>query len=241
MIDWEKIKIFAKKNQTRTDNIIREYIQHLFLSSLYRQKEANDIYFKGGTALKIIYQSPRFSEDLDFTFQNHLKKSKLENLILNTLSEIAKENIQIELKEAKETSGGYLGIIFYNLFNFKNEILFEVSFRKKGKIEKEVVMISSDYLPPYLIIQLSTKQIVQEKILALLERGKPRDYFDLYFILRHQQLRKYVREKDLEKIKKKLEKEKFNFKKELEPLLPFSYHQILKNFKENLLKELNYL
>lgn len=121
MIDFETIKNLARRDQTRIDNIIREYIQHLFLSSLYRQKEANYFYFKGGTALKIIYQSPRFSEDLDFSFKNHLNKTKLENVFINALSEISQENINIELKEAKGTSNGYLGIISYTLF--ENEFL----------------------------------------------------------------------------------------------------------------------
>jgi len=238
MIDFAIIKNLAKKYQTRADNIIREYIQHLFLSSLYKQKEAQQLCFKGGTALKIIYQSPRFSEDLDFSFKNHWSKTKLENLFINVLGGISQENINIELKEAKATAGGYLGILGYDLFDFKNEIFFEVSLRKKGKLEKETTMIVSDFIPSYLIIQLSDKQIIQEKMAALLERGKPRDYYDLYFILRHPILRKHLKKEELEKVKEKLTKEKINFKKELEILLPINYYQILKNFKDNLLKEI---
>lgn len=35
--------------------------------AFYQEKEAEAILFKGGTALRLIYQSPRFSEDLDFS------------------------------------------------------------------------------------------------------------------------------------------------------------------------------
>lgn len=239
MVSFEKIKELSKKNQSRTENIIREYIQHLFLSSLYKQKEAENLLFKGGTALKIIYESPRFSEDLDFSSRNFSNKEKIENIFINSLAEISKENIEIELEEAKFTSGGYLGIIFYNLYNLKGEILFEVSLRKREKLEKEVTTIVSEYLPAYILLHLSTKQIVEEKIAALLKREKPRDYYDLYFILRNQSLNKFLQKDNLENIKEDLLKQEIDFKKELEILLPINHHQILKNFKKNLISEID--
>jgi len=48
-------------------NIVREYFQHVFLGELYKLSNAEKLLFKGGTALRIVYGSPRFSEDLDFT------------------------------------------------------------------------------------------------------------------------------------------------------------------------------
>lgn len=238
MIDFETIKVLSKKYQTRIDNVAREYIQHLFLSSLYKQKESENLCFKGGTALKIIYQSPRFSGDLDFSSKNFLKRERIENLFINTLSEIGKENVPIKLKEAKFTSGGYLGILFYDFYDLKGEIFFEVSLRERIKLEKEVTTIVSEYLPSYILVHLSAKEIVKEKILALLERGKPRDYYDLYFILRHPVLNKFLQEDLLKRAKENLLKTDINFKRELETLLPVSHHQILKDFKNNLLSEI---
>ncbi|MBN1444929.1 MAG: nucleotidyl transferase AbiEii/AbiGii toxin family protein [Candidatus Omnitrophica bacterium] len=57
----------ALQYKTTEINIAREYVQHLFLSSLYREKSSEKVLFKGGTALRIVFQSPRFSEDLDFS------------------------------------------------------------------------------------------------------------------------------------------------------------------------------
>ena len=48
-------------------NIVREYFQNVFLAKLYTLSEAEKMLFKGGTALRILYGSPRFSEDLDFS------------------------------------------------------------------------------------------------------------------------------------------------------------------------------
>lgn len=237
MISRQIIKDLAKKFQSREENIVREYLQHLFLSYFYQQKKSERIFFKGGTALKILYNSPRFSEDLDFSSANFYQRKNLENLFINTLEKISKENIGIDLKEAKFTSGGYLGILFWRIYEFEGEIFFEVSFRKK-RIEGETLTVISDYLPTYLVVALSPKEMVKEKSLALLERGKPRDYYDLYFILRHPILRKYLSQGTLLKIKENLTKVEINFKKELESLLPASHHQILKKFKSNLLNEI---
>ena len=98
--------------------------------------------------------------------------------------------------------------------------------------------IVSDFLPPYVLIQLASPLIVEEKIIALENRHKPRDYYDLYFILRHPELNKFIDFKKISDVKEKLLKEKINFKSELEVLLPISHHPLLKNFKELLLKEI---
>ena len=68
MISLDAIRKLAIQCRTSEyPNIVREYFQHLFLSQLYRMEKSDNLLFKGGTALRIIYGSPRFSEDLDFS------------------------------------------------------------------------------------------------------------------------------------------------------------------------------
>ena len=239
MLSQNAIKELSIKNQTREDNIAREYIQHLFLSALYSQKGSDTLLFKGGTALKIIFHSPRFSEDLDFSVQKVLSKNKLDNFFLESISKIENEGIVIELKEAKFTSGGYLGILSYSFYDFSGEIKIEISLRKERSLQKSIITIVSDFLPAYVLVYLSSKKIVKGKLLALLKRHKPRDYYDLYFILRHSELSKFVDFKKISEIKEKLLKERINFKSELEILLPISHHMILKDFKQFLMKEID--
>lgn len=66
----------------------REYFQHLFLSYFYRQEQTDKMYFKGGTALRFLYKSPRFSEDLDFSSAHH-DISGIENAVMNTIVDIS--------------------------------------------------------------------------------------------------------------------------------------------------------
>ena len=239
MLSQDAIRELSIKNQTIEDNVAREYVQHLFLSALYGQQGSDALLFKGGTALKIVFHSPRFSEDLDFSVQKALSKNKLDSFFLESINKIENEGIVIELKEAKLTSGGYLGILSYSFYNFRGEINMEVSLRKEESLEKSVTTIISDFLPAYVLVYLSPKEIVKGKLLALLNRYKPRDYYDLYFILRHPELNKFADFKKILEIKEKLLKGRINFKSELEILLPVSHHMILKDFKQLLIKEID--
>ncbi|PIR72453.1 MAG: hypothetical protein COU42_01185 [Candidatus Nealsonbacteria bacterium CG10_big_fil_rev_8_21_14_0_10_36_24] len=239
MLSLENLKEFTKKSQTIEKNIVREYVQHLFLSSLYKLPEAEKLLFKGGTTLRFIYGSPRFSEDLDFTGENIYHYQMIDALFINALSEIEKQGIKVDFKEAKPTTGGYLGIIHYELYDFMEDMKFEISLRKNRKSAKEITTIVNDYTPAYTIVSLSGAEIVRGKTAALLERKKPRDYYDIYFLLRHPQLHKFTEKTRLKKILENLEKEKINFKQELSVLLPVSHQMILKDFKQNLINELN--
>lgn len=78
--------------------------------------------------------------------------------------------------------------IQYEVFNLKDEIKFEVSLRHIRKASNEVSNIISDFTMPYTLVHLSVKTLVSEKIEDLLARNKPRDYYDLYFMLRHPEL-----------------------------------------------------
>src|SRR3989344_1332992 len=113
----------ARQYQTSVfPNIIREHFQHVFLGELYKLPEAKQILFKGGTALRIIYNSPRFSEDLDFSLfevpQNKIK-SFVENLFINVLDEMASAGIKVELGDKiGSTSGGYFGVASFRILDY---------------------------------------------------------------------------------------------------------------------------
>jgi len=236
MIQEEEIERLTAKNQTSKINVYREYCQHLFLSYLYRQKEAgNTFFFKGGTALRLIYGSPRFSEDLDFSSPGG-DVGKIENIVENTLNEIEHEAIKVDITESKKTIGGYLAIIEFDLTSYKIPLKIEVSFREK-KAKGEITSITSEFTTPYTVVMFSKKDLVGQKIQALLTRAKPRDFYDLYFLIRASLLGK--EEKDnLEKIFALVRKTDISFKKELQQFLPKSHWVLIKDFKNALIREL---
>jgi len=239
MLSKESLKEFTKKNQTIEKNIVREYIQHIFLSFLYKIPFSEKLLFKGGTAMRVIYGSPRFSEDLDFTGQNIFQYRIIDDIFIEVMSEIEKIGIDISLKEAKPTTGGYLGIIHYNLYDFSEDMKFEVSLRRGKKLKKEITTIVNDFIPAYTMVHLSSKEITRGKIAALIDRKKPRDFYDFYYILRHPELHCYIEKQILIKVKNILRETQIDFKKELSILLPVSHHLILKDFKSILIREID--
>lgn len=56
----------APLQQRNPRGLLVEYLQYELLDSLFKNPAANALSFIGGTAIRILYDSPRFSEDLDF-------------------------------------------------------------------------------------------------------------------------------------------------------------------------------
>lgn len=128
MLNRESLEPFARKQQTDVGNVIREYCQHVFLSALYQQAGSERLLFKGGTALRIIFGSPRYSQDLDFTGTG-ISQRDVENLFAATLVEIERSGIQVNISEGKKTPGGYLGIAVFSVHDQNIEMHVEVSLR----------------------------------------------------------------------------------------------------------------
>jgi predicted nucleotidyltransferase component of viral defense system len=235
MISSETIKELATKNQTTETNIVREYVQNLFLKHFYSQDNSGHVLFKGGTALRLIHESPRYSEDLDFNAP--ADKEDLEHLTKKTLLEMNREGLGLKMTESKKTSGGYLGIIEGVAGEWTTSILINISTRAEAT-EPEPAMITCLFMPPYLISALQEDSMVEEKISALLQRTKPRDFFDLYFILRKGMSKKTVASHRSRLIKEVEKIDDQKIARELKVFLPKSFWPIIRNLREHLMTEL---
>lgn len=235
MIANDTIKTLSNKFQTTELNIRREYFQHLFLSYFYQQSQTEEIYFKGGTALRLFYNSPRFSEDLDFS--SSLKNVHvIEQVILDALLAIEREGVKTNITEAKTTSGGYLFKAKFQTNAHLISIQLEISLRQ-GKDKGEVITVVSEFIPVYTVVGLIQSQLIKEKIKALLSRKKPRDFYDIYFFLRANLLS--AQEKaGLLQILPILKSSQFNFEKELKEFLPKNHWSIIRNFPHALEQEI---
>jgi len=235
MITKEQISKIANQYQTTEVNALREYFQHLFLYYFYKQPQTNSIFFKGGTALRFIYKSPRFSQDLDFS-ANLSGSAEIEEILTQTLAEIEKEGTPTDLQEAKVTSGGYLIIILFQK-DPAVAIQVEISFRG-GDSRGELTTIANDFIPNYTVLGLVQDQLVDEKIQALSARKKPRDFYDLYFILRANLLPPQ-KKSILPQVLAALRQADINFENELKEFLPKTHWVIIRDFKKTLEREIN--
>ncbi len=225
MIDKQEIKKKSIKFQTAEINIAREYCQHVFLSYFYASNP--EIYFNGGTALRIVFNSSRFSEDLEFS--SALTVKKIEGAILVALDCSAKEGFDVGVLVSKATSGEYLSNIYYKFFDYNIEISIQVSLRQNGELKSDMHVISSEFVNDYTLLSLSQDYLVEEKIKASISRKKPRDFYDIYFMLRNGLITLNQR-KLLKQVLNVFNTTKINFSSELKAFLPRSLHNIIGNF-----------
>ena len=236
MLANDTIIQLAAKLQTSEENIRREYFQHLFLSRFYKQKNADGVYFKGGTALHLIYGNPRFSEDLDFD-TNIRSIESIEDMVLATLGSFEQEGIDANLHEAKTTSGGYLSVVKFRADGRMIPLQLEISLREGKRKEGSAAVVSSEFFPTYNLVQLAHELLMEGKLHALLERHKPRDYYDFYYLLRANLLPEKNRDV-FEGVLALLQKEQASFDAELRRFLPKGHQLIIKDFKNTLEREI---
>lgn len=227
-------------------NIVREYFQHVFLSKLYVLPESEKFLFKGGSALRIIYGSPRFSEDLDFSLfavPPHETKKIAENFFIKILAGIEQVGIHVQIgKKSNVTTGGYFGIATFRMMDYQPvDVEINISGRNGRAVRGDVDSVASDFVPTYSIIHLPQQELVEEKIFgALRERKKPRDYYDLYFMMRRGML-SLEQKRKLAEVKDEIitEAGKINFRSELGAFLPMDQQGIIRDFASTLNAEMS--
>lgn len=235
MLSHSRLKQFAVDFHTDERNVIREYYQHLLLSYLYIHKKSNKLAFKGGTALRILFKSPRFSEDLDFS--SDINEYHIRQMLEETLLLVEKEGIAWSTGESKTTSGGYFARYLFAGYNQTLSIEFNISFR--DNITPEAILVGSPFIPAYQCMTLPVNRLVWEKVDALLRRKKPRDFFDLYFLLRERRGMEEIlkQKKRLIPLVQSLDGQRV--KEELRLFLPQTQHALLRDFPKLLLNELD--
>lgn len=246
MLTQEALHALATQYHTSEyPNTVREYFQHLFLSAFYKREAATNFLFKGGTALRIVYGSPRFSEDVDFSLFNvavHERVRVIENLFQDVLVEFEQIGIQVSLGEKfGATAEGYFGTASVRLYDYPPvTIEINISNRNGRKVQGEVATAANDFVPTYNLFHLPQADLIGEKIFsALLGRHKARDFYDLYFIMRKGLLtpeHKVRLQGDKAKVLELAED--ISFDQELGALLPTDQQVIIKDFKRTLTAEL---
>lgn len=170
-------------------NILREYLQYKILEIIYNSKYAHSLIFLGGTALRIIYNNSRFSEDLDFD-NFALTGEQFADLADQVKQGLELQGYEVEIKNVFK--GAYRSYIRMPKILFNNEM----SGLREEKILIQIDTISQgfDYAKDIKILnkfdvftQIFTTPIdllLSQKIYAALNRSraKGRDFFDLVFL-----------------------------------------------------------
>lgn len=163
----------------------RDYIQYLFLSVLCSRSQG--LLFKGGTALRVLHHSPRYSEDLDFNTTRDLADTKA--LFRQAIADLAHFGVTAVARNEWESDAGYSfdlsyeGPLYDGRDRSKGKARVDTNLRpEKVAVERRLVSSEYDDVVPFLLTALTVDHIFAEKVRALLTRGKARDLYDLWFL-----------------------------------------------------------
>ncbi len=183
MIDQTQLKQLAVKFQTNEYTILREYVQILFLDQFYQNNLVKGTYFKGGTAIRLLLGSPRFSEDLDFSSKQ--TEVQLEKAVLTTVNNLTAIIPNLTVKKL-QTLQGYSAKLFLPTEISSQPLTVKLDFSLRGNILETLTGAVETALPVKIVSvveHLSSKELLAEKIHAMINRQKGRDVFDLWFLL----------------------------------------------------------
>ena len=79
-------------------NVVREYLEARILGFLQREGAMIPLAFHGGTALRFLYRSPRYSEDLDFALERTPGDYDLRAYLLTIQRRFAGEGYTVDVK-----------------------------------------------------------------------------------------------------------------------------------------------
>jgi len=233
MLTKEQIRRLAQRHGVGMQVQERDYIQHLLLWLLYSRTQ--QLVFKGGTALRLVYGGNRYSEDLDFNGPGDV--ATLGTLWEGIVSGLEDFGIAAEMRNAWISDVGYSfdvsfqGPLYDGRDRSKGKVRVDVN-RRPEKVEarRELVISEYDDVRPFVVTVLTVEHLLAEKMRALLVRGKPRDLYDIWLLLRQgvqpdltlvqRKLSLYGMKWDRDGLEKALERVRADWERDLRPLLP---------------------
>lgn len=192
---------------------------------------SESLVFKGGTCISKMYaDNYRLSEDLDFSL------NKKHTLSLNELVRELEESFELILSEGgpqlhvknpgRMENKGYISvrISYLGPLAHQGEIKLEVSLQEAIIYARSKLPLKESIYPdiaPFSINCYGIYEVIAEKIRAIFQRGKSRDYYDVWMLTGDQQFNEVARKSPSELIKLVEEKCELN-RIEFEPELMFS-------------------
>jgi len=166
-----------------------EYLQYELLDSLFKNTEALNLSFIGGTAIRILHQSVRFSEDLDFD-NFGLSFARFEALIQAACRDMQYKGFIIEYRVlAKGAFHCYIRFpdLLYRAGitpDKSRKILIRIDSEAKEKLYEPQRVILNKFAVYRQILAAPAAILLAQKMMTVLlrKREKGRDLFDVSFL-----------------------------------------------------------
>jgi len=233
MLTKAQIQRLAQRHRIGMQVQERDYIQHLLLWLLYSRTQ--ELIFKGGTALRLVYGGNRYSEDLDFNGPDDV--AVLQTLWEEVVAGLEDFGVTAEMRNAWASDVGYSfdvsyrGPLYDGRDRSKGKVRVDIN-RRPEDVEAHRELVTSEYddVRPFVVTVLTLEHLLAEKVRALLVRGKPRDLYDIWLLLRRggqpdpalvqRKLSLYGMTWECDALEEALERVRADWERDLRPLLP---------------------
>ncbi|MBN1641808.1 MAG: nucleotidyl transferase AbiEii/AbiGii toxin family protein [Anaerolineae bacterium] len=182
----------AAQDPVQARNVAREYLQARILECLQRAGAMIPLAFHGGTALRFLYASPRYSEDLDFALEHAQDLYHLRTYLKAINTQLTAEGYPVELRvnDQRTVHSAYVrfpGLLYeLGLSPHRSQVLavkIEVDTRPPAGAALETTIVRR-----HVILHLQhhdRASLLAGKLHAILQRPylKGRDIYDLVWYL----------------------------------------------------------
>ena len=169
----------------------RDAFQLRLLTFLYRGSTSSSLVLKGGAAMRVLTDSARFTQDLDFDHDPHRSLASLQNTVRTAIDRAIHGSglVGTSISESKQTDTVARWKISGRTSNGETlHLAVEVSRRHRpdpSHVLKIPVQIADRTLPRVYVSVYDEQALADNKLAALIDdrRTAPRDIYDLELLL----------------------------------------------------------
>lgn len=190
MISERELRRTAARTGLGVGQTEHEYAQLCVLDTLSQTPPLSDTFcLKGGTALRLIYFDDwRHSVDLDFSVFPTFSSDELRPLVERWFAQVDEgHGMQVRLSDFHRANGAVrMRARFVGPLRHPARLLFDVTLDEPVLLppqRRPVVASPFPVLRP-VVLTYALEEILAEKMRSILQRGKSRDYYDVWRLLR---------------------------------------------------------
>ena len=183
-MDQSSAEFLSRKLGIAVEQVVREELEIAVLKPLLDSPFGNVLVFKGGTALRLAYGSPRFSDDLDFSALAPIEESAFKKACLTAAKNAPEASLVEALAKYRTLFALYRFRVPYigRPFSMKVEVSTRRESWEQGR-DHELKLLSSEVTNLTVLARVATlERMASDKKKALEARHEPRDLYDLWFI-----------------------------------------------------------
>lgn len=192
MLTLEQIREYFPEQVVKRNprGILVEYLQYELLDSLFKLKEAAFLSFIGGTAIRMLQQSPRFSEDLDFD-NFGLTFGQFEEALQKACRDMKAKGFLVEYRTVEQKA--YHCYLKFPEILYKSgisshaseKILIRIDTEPKERFYKPQMYLLNKFTLYRQILTAPPSILLSQKMMTVLQRKreKGRDLFDVSILM----------------------------------------------------------